>query len=234
MFHVEHFLYEDALDSELLILSQSLARVDFKLSPHQMRQFETYLNLLKSWSQRTNLVSGSDRTRLVSRHFLESVAVLFAFDIPAGALFLDLGTGAGLPGIPIKILRPDLKCVLLDSKRMKSLFLKKVVSDLVLENTEVVCDRVEKLDSSFAVAFDIVICRAVATLVELWEWAAPLLKKSGHLLAMKGGDLNTEIAAFQKKYNTVPLKLVAYPHTLVADEQKKIVVLHPDSLDLFN
>jgi len=220
------------LDSELLILSQSLARVDFTLTQHQLQQFEAYLNLLKSWSQRTNLVSGNDQMRLVSRHFVESVAVVFSIDIPRDAIFLDLGTGAGLPGIPLKIMRPDLKCVLVDSKRMKSLFLKKVVADLALENTKVVCERAENLHSVFAATFDMVICRAVATLVELWEWGAPLLKESGRLLAMKGGDLNAEIAALQKKFNTLQLKLVAYPPALVGDGQKKMLVLAHNAVDL--
>jgi 16S rRNA (guanine527-N7)-methyltransferase len=213
------------LDPELLALYRLLEAAGCSLTAQQATQFESYLDLLKSWSQRTNLVSTKDQSRLVSRHFLESVAVLFSIEIPPGAAILDLGTGAGLPGVPMKIIRPDLKFVLLDSKRMKSLFLRKVVANLSLENVVVVCERAENMVEKYANAFNFIVSRAVAPLVELWEWGRPLLKTGGQLLAMKGGDLNDEIASLEEKYNTVQLHLCPFFKTLVQDDSKKIIVL---------
>lgn len=213
------------MDPQILAFSQLLAEYDCFLNSQQLKQFECFRCLLSDWSLRTNLVSKRDRGRLVMRHFLESVAVLFVVEIPPKAVILDLGTGAGFPGIPMKILRPDLNMVLIDSKRMKSLFLRKVVAELSLGETEVECVRVEDISDEYAQNFDVIVSRAVAPLVDLWRWSRPLLIQKGRLLAMKGGDLQSEFAALKDAFPDVRVAVRGFHKKLVADSEKKIVLI---------
>jgi len=113
-----------------------------------------------------------------------------------GSIILDLGTGAGFPGIPLKIARPDLQLVLLDSKRMRTLFLRDVVNELNLPKTKILCARVELLpeQKEYQDTFHFVLARAVAKLKQLWAWSRPLLISSGQLVTFKGGKISQEIS----------------------------------------
>ncbi|MCI0511951.1 16S rRNA (guanine(527)-N(7))-methyltransferase RsmG [candidate division KSB1 bacterium] len=171
-------------------------------------------------------MSQHDLGRIISRHFLESVAVLFAIDIPAASRVLDLGSGAGFPGIPMKIMRPDLQMVLVDSKRLKYLFLKIVKSELNLSGLSIQNQRIENLPSAFYEQYQFVVSRAVTTLTQLWEWSAPYLAPGGRLLAMKGGDLTVEIAQFRGLQPAIINFEIGYPPNLVqVQEQKKLIVI---------
>ncbi len=144
-----------------------------------------YVEMLETWSQRTNLISQQDQRRLVRRHIADSFSFASLSVIPAGASVLDLGSGAGFPGVPLALWRSDLQITLLDSKRMRTLFLREVVEQLGLGHAAVVCGRVEALakqNHSFAV----VTARAVASVAQLWEWSRPLLQRGGRLVTQKG------------------------------------------------
>ena len=179
-------------------------RMGVPLSRSQVSQFRRYEEHLGNWSQRVRLVSHGDRHRLRERHLLTSLAAVpFLKEAPISAL--DLGTGAGLPGIPIKIARPDIRMTLLEPARMKALFLHSVREAMGIPGLEVVRARAEEIaqDNSHRGAYDAILARAVAGLPRLWEMAAPLLKEQGRLLAFKrpGG-----LAEFG---DTIPPGLVA-------------------------
>lgn len=211
---------------QLNTLKQQLEAVDIHLTLEQMTLLEQYLHLLVSWNERTNLVSKNDVQHLVDRHLLESIAVLTASCLDTNALVMDLGSGAGFPGIPLKILRSDLDFKFIDSKRMKYLFLKEVIRQLDLKKAEAMCVRVEDLHATFLNYFDFIVCRAVATLVELWDWSAKFLKKEGKLLAMKGGDLTSECAEFRQNFPETNLQIIDYPETLgLLNLHKKLVII---------
>lgn len=167
---------------------------DVHLSPEQEAQTAAYVDLIEQWNARTNLVSRQDLQRLVSRHVRESLWFCDPPLLEGARRILDLGSGAGFPGIPIKIVTPEPEMTLLDSRRMKALFLEEAVKSLGLARTRVLCQRAEALPAlDPQLRFDLVVCRAVARLRELWDWCAPLLRPRGRLAALKGGDLAAEI-----------------------------------------
>lgn len=163
----------------------------------QIRQMNTYAELIVAWNQKINLVSRQDMERLWEHHILPSAIVLKAVSIPQDLWVLDIGSGGGFPAIPLKILRPDLQILMVDSIRKKKLFLQTVISQLKLENISVVNDRVEDLgrNPDYQEKFDLVSARAVATIDSLFNWGRPFLKKSGGYLLWKGTSDIPELEA---------------------------------------
>ncbi len=139
---------------------------------------------------------------------------------------MDLGSGAGFPGVPIKILLPSLQLMLVDSKRMKSLFLLEVVEQLNLSKTNVLCERVESLVAAdYPDRFDVIVSRAVASLKKVWEWSAPLLKRPGFLAVHKGGDLSEETEDLQRSFSNIRIKTISIHPTFDAPENNRRIVL---------
>lgn len=171
----------------------SIAEDSFKLSlsDEQVSLLKQYVNLLTDWSARVRLISRNDRNFIWERHVLDCLS--FVPHIPKDGPLLDLGSGAGLPGIIVKIMRPDLEVYLLEPARMKSLFLSETIAVLGLSNTFAIRARAEALaeNSSFLGKFQIGTARAVARLPQVWDWIEPLLASNGVLISMKGpGALN--------------------------------------------
>ena len=165
-----------------------LAERSFGLSffNKQVVLLKQYVDLLTDWSSRVRLISRNDRNFIWERHILDCLSLVP--HLPGGGPLLDLGSGAGLPGIVIKIMRSDLEVYLLEPTRMKNLFLQETITALGLQNTFAIRSRAEALvgDSSFSGKFLIGTARAVARLPQLWDWAEPLLARQGVLIAMKG------------------------------------------------
>lgn len=199
----------------------------FPLSAVQQTLFEDYVRLLLQWNPRAGLVSKTDEnaSRLIKRHIVESLGLVATNLLSENASVLDLGSGGGFPGVPIKIARPDLKITLLDSRRMKSLFLQEVVRHLNLENVEAVCARAESLDDSFKSRFDFVVVRAVTNLAKLWQWAIPVLKNDGSLLAQKGGDLDQELKELSSAFPGIAVRKVNYPAGWDIDPTRYVVII---------
>lgn len=199
----------------------------FPLSAAQLALFEDYVRLLLEWNPRAGLVSKADEnaSRLIKRHIVESLGLVATNLLSENAAVLDLGSGGGFPGVPLKITRPDLKITLLDSRRMKSLFLQEVVRRLNLEKAEVVCARAESLDESFKSRFDFVVVRAVTNLAKLWQWAIPVLKNGGSLLAQKGGDLDQELKELSSAFPGISVKKVNYPAGWDIDPTRYVVTI---------
>ena len=171
----------------------------WELQDDQVHQFRLYIDLLEQWNQRTNLISKNDLANIVSRHLSESLLFARLSAVAAANSLIDLGSGGGFPGIPIKIVHPELDVILIDSKRMKCLFLREVIDVLGLKKIAVICDRVESACSHLpAKSVDVVVARAVARLEKLWNWSKPLLAQDGCLITMKGGDVQEEITLLQK------------------------------------
>ena len=166
------------------------------LSETQLAQFERYRALLAEWNEtRMNLTSLSAPYDVAVKHFLDSLALLTAFNPPSGASLLDVGTGAGLPGLALKIARPDLRVTLLDSTAKKLLFCQAVADDLGLANVQTVHARAEDAAKrpELIVRFDVVTARAVAPLAKLLPWLAPFVGPSGTAVAFKGASVSEEM-----------------------------------------
>ena len=167
-----------------------LAARSFELSfaHEQVSRLQQYVDLLTDWSGRVRLISRNDRNFIWERHILDCLSLVP--HLPRNGPLLDLGSGAGLPGIVIKIMRSDLEVYLLDPTRMKNLFLQETITALGLQNTFAIRSRAEHLveESSFSGKFLIVTARAVARLPQLWNWAEPFLAPHGVLISMKGPE----------------------------------------------
>lgn len=163
--------------------------------------WEAYLELFGRWAGRVNLVSGRDRSRWVEKHVLPSLALLKVVEFPLGAQVVDIGSGAGFPGLPLALGRPDCRFFLVEPKRWRALFLQEVVETLALSHVEVIAARAEEpeVQSRLRGRCDLALARAVADLVTEWRWGGPLLRRAGGLLAYKGqSDAEREAAAVRQ------------------------------------
>ena len=212
----------------------------------QENALRSYVGLLSEWNAKINLVSRRDEGNIWVNHVLHSISLLFFLKIPAGARLLDLGSGGGLPGIPLAILRSDLHITLLDSIRKKTVALEDMVGRLGLSTVQIVNGRAEDVGrkKGYAGRYDIVVARAVAPLVDLARWSRPFLKSApgpvaaDHrdsarlptpcLLAYKGGNLTGEIEEARIKQPRCPVATI----DLVFDgsqepglEEKKLLIV---------
>jgi 16S rRNA (guanine527-N7)-methyltransferase len=196
MFHVEQ---SDLLEK---ILVEEFDQQDRKI----LDRFSLFHDHLVTWNRKTNLISKNDEKRIVARHMLESLGLARVLDMPLHCTVIDLGSGAGFPGIPLKIIRPDLQMVLVESKRKKVSFLQSVIHVLDLDGIRVELGRIEDLrDSISPVRF--VLSRAVADICTLVRWSYPLIAEtSGCLVAFKGSEVGAEIAEFEKEASRLGIR----------------------------
>ncbi len=171
-------------------LEQGLVQLNIALTDEQITALLRYLDLLVQWNHRYNLTAIRDPLDMVTRHLLDSLAVLPY--LHAG-FALDLGSGAGLPGIPLAIAQPTLQWVLLDSAGKKTRFLRHICSELKLTNVAVVQARIERYQPSQR--FNTITARALTDLMTLWQWTRALCTADAHLLALKGRRPETELTA---------------------------------------
>ena len=158
-----------------------------KITEEQAEQFQTYMELLLEWNEKMNLTAITQPGEMVEKHFLDSLTLLLACKVKEGAKVIDVGTGAGFPGIPLKILRPDVELTLLDSLNKRLTFLGEVCAALGLESRRV-HKRAEEagLDKAMRESYDLAVARAVAPLNILCEYCLPLVKMKGFFCGHEG------------------------------------------------
>lgn len=158
------------------------------LSPFQISLLEEYQRELQDWNERYSLTAIHDPEKIQVKHFLDSFSPLLVMKNTPIQRIIDIGTGAGFPGIPLKILLPETEVVLVDSIGKKTDFCQHIVDRLELENVQVIHDRVERLAKreEFREKYDWAVARAVARLSTLAEYLLPFVKMGGMMLAMKG------------------------------------------------
>jgi 16S rRNA (guanine527-N7)-methyltransferase len=206
MFHVKHG-ETDSFEKFAKILKEYLC---LDLSLKSQEKFRHYLDELLSWNKRINLISRKkDKSEYVYRHFLDSLLIYKAVRIPESAKVLDLGSGAGFPAIPVKIIREDLNITMVESIRKKVLFLKKVIELLELKDTTVLQKRTEEIQDQleFKESFDFVTAKAFGKLKQTIYSAYPFLKQNGILVAYKGSSYRSEIIDFLKEPKNLQLQI---------------------------
>ena len=186
-------------ETQMESLSTGAAAIGLRLGPADLALFAAYHRELLLWNRRINLVSERSAQEIVIRHFLDSLTPAPFLDHPGGAL-IDLGSGGGFPGIPLRIALPGLQVTLVEASRKKSSFLSHIVRTLCLGGVQVVRERVEVLTAGeiLAGSFDTVISRAAFKLPELILMASFFLKPGGQLIAMKGPDPRKEMAETER------------------------------------
>lgn len=184
------------MDEPLQALVAGAEELGIEIGPWQQRQFAAYTDLLLDWNKKLNLVRVRSREELVRVHLLDSLWCSVAVDLKSALRLLDIGSGAGFPGIPLQICWPELRVYLLESQQRRGLFLSEAVQRLGLDNCQVLTFRAEDLarDDAYREAFDCVTARAVASLSVLVELALPFVEPGGHFVALKGGAAAAEVA----------------------------------------
>jgi 16S rRNA (guanine527-N7)-methyltransferase len=179
--------------------------IGIDLTAEQRRVFERYRTELIDWNQRINLTAITQPDEINLRHFLDSLSVLKALSLPFGAKIIDVGTGAGMPGLPLRIVRPDLQLTLLEATGKKTAFLKHVVHVLGIDDVQIVTARAEDAGQQPAhrQQYDVALARALARLPTLVEYLLPFCKIGGACVAMKGGTAADELKDAEAAIHTL-------------------------------
>lgn len=181
-------------DTFLPALREALAGLEIELEDAQLARMQQFATLLLAVNERMNLTSITDPHEMAVKHFADSLSVLQAA-LPEGAALVDVGSGGGLPGIPLAIARPDLEVVLLDATRKKVDFLNEACGELGLDRFKAVAGRAESLarEPAFRETFDVAVWRGLGMLKQSAELCLPLVKPGGVGIAMKGPRLDEEL-----------------------------------------
>lgn len=176
-------------------LTKAAEEFGISLEAAQLQAFDTYYQLVIEWNQKMNLTAITEPEEFAVKHVIDSLSALDMARFPENASLVDVGTGAGFPGIPLKIMRPDLNLVLVDSLNKRVGFLREVASRLAFSDTEAIHGRAEELarDKQYREKFTLATARAVARLNVLCELCIPFVKTGGYFIAMKGAQYQEEI-----------------------------------------
>ena len=182
------------MNQEMLLLLQNARHLGVELSEQQLAQFDIYKNELLQWNAKTNLISENSAQEIITRHFLDSLSALQFIHNP-NARMVDVGCGAGFPGLPLKIALPTLELYLLETNRKKVSFLKHMIRLLNLSTTVVLHDRTENIitTDTWKGKFDVLISRAAFKLSELLPQGEYFLVRGGNLIALKGPNVEEEL-----------------------------------------
>lgn len=190
--------------------------------------FDIYLEMLLDWNTRMNLTAITEPEEVRIKHFEDSLACLKTGRIREGDSVIDIGTGAGFPGLPLKIAMPSLRLTLMDALQKRVRFLRAVTDELKLEGVSCIHMRAEEAgkNSTYRQQYDVAVSRAVANMALLSEYCLPLVKEGGFFLAMKGPDAKEELE------NALPLikrlggtVREVYPYTLSGDIHHTVIVI---------
>ena len=207
----------DKKDRDLLI--EGSQRMDLALSDQVIDQLMTYLDLVEKWNRVYNLTAIRERDEMIKLHFLDSLSILKNVHVKN---ILDVGSGAGFPGIVLAITQPELKVTVMDSVNKKTTFMQQVKSELSLMNLDVVNSRVE--DYQPTTLFEAVTSRAFSNLKNMMSLTQHTLQKEGVWLAMKSKDVKQEVEAFEKnQYTLIPLEVP------FINAERYLVILKKDS-----
>ena len=180
-----------------------LKELQIELNEKQISQFLKYYELLVETNKVMNLTAITEFDEVVEKHFLDSLSLCRVYDLKIDAKILDLGSGAGFPGIPLKIAFPNLELVLADSLNKRIKFLNQVIDELELKDITAVHARAEELgrNKDYREQFDVCVSRAVANLSSLSEYCIPFVKVGGKFISYKSGSIEEEVAEAKKLFS---------------------------------
>jgi len=219
------------------LLVRGCSELGLTLSETQVAQFRLYFDLLAEWNQKINLTAIDDEIGVQTKHFLDCLTglPLIREEVDTAAKpsqslrAIDVGAGAGFPGLPLKIAWPELKLVLLDGTGKKVRFLQEVVSALQLSHVEVVQGRAEELGKSdlYRDQFDLVLARAVARLNTLVEYLLPFARQRGHVVAYKGPGAGEEFMEARRAIDLLGGEVVRFAPVKVPllEEERRILLI---------
>lgn len=214
---IDEFSYE---------LKEKMKRIDIDIEDKQVEKFFSYMNLLIEWNQKINLTTIIEPKEIIIKHFVDCGTILKY--LKNGETIIDIGTGAGFPGIPVKILNENLNVTLVDSLNKRIIFLNEVCAALNLENIQLIHSRAEDLakNKEYREKFDKSVSRAVANLSTLSEYDLPFIKIGGQMIAMKGFEIEEELKNAEKAINILGGKIKEVnKFTLINTDNKRSIVV---------
>ncbi|AKL97368.1 ribosomal RNA small subunit methyltransferase G [Clostridium aceticum] len=196
------------------LLKEGSKELGIELSEKQIDQLLTYKDILLEWNKKMNLTAIEDEQEVIIKHFLDSISCIKVQQLKNNGKAIDVGTGAGFPGIPLKVIFPQLKVTLLDSLNKRINFLKEVCLQLELEDMEFVHGRAEDFgqDKGHREVYDYAVARAVAPLNILVEYCLPFVKVGGFFVCQKGKALDEELLEGKRAIEVLGGKVVDQQH----------------------
>lgn len=218
------------MEHDLSKLEMGIEELGIEITREQLQKFDRYISLLIQWNKVMNLTAIVEADEIMVDHFLDSLSIFKEVKFEGPVSVIDVGTGAGFPGVPIKIMRPEIQLVLLDSLRKRTEFLSALRDELHLEDVEIIHSRAEDLakKDDYREQFDFALSRAVASLNVLAEYCVPFIKKGGLFISYKGPAANDELLKARNAINTLGCK-DAYSlrdaHVPYSDKTRKLVII---------
>lgn len=201
---------------------------EIEISAEQLTQFETYFKELVAWNEKMNLTGITEREQVYVKHFYDSLTLSFFVNMKDIHTLADIGSGAGFPGIPLKICFPHLKLTIVDSLNKRILFLQNIVDQLSLDGVELIHGRAEDIarKTQYRDQFDLVTARAVARMAVLNEFCLPFVRVGGVFAAMKGSDPREEVEEAARSLKVLHGRLTGNHHlTLPLDDSARHIIL---------
>ena len=214
----------DDFKNKMIELSK---KINIDITDEQLEKFYRYMELLLEWNEKINLTAITETDEVILKHFIDSMTV-FKYLVESKNI-IDVGTGAGFPGIPVAITNDNVKITLLDSLNKRINFLNEVCRELNINNVETIHGRAEEAGQSkqHREKYDVVVSRAVANLPVLLEYVSPYVKVGGYSIVMKGDSVDEEITLAQNALKTLNLKVdekINYSYVVNDEEYNRSIL----------
>ena len=208
-------------------LEKMANQININLKKDEIIKFKSYMNLLLEWNKKINLTAITDEDDIILKHFIDSLSIIKY--LKDNKSIIDIGSGAGFPGIPIKIFEKDIEMTLMDSLNKRVIFLNEVIEKLKLQNIVAIHSRAEDLarDVNYREKYDIAVSRAVANLSTLSEYMLPFVKVGGKCICMKGANIEEEKNLAENAIMKLGGKIISVENFKLAnsDNERNIIII---------